>query len=149
MLQSVLVTIWHAVEDETEPIAHKLARHSCPQLAQTGKTQNTWVSLDLSQFGKTRKYGHEQNEIHFFPSKTCIVDQFWHFCSHLQSKVLTFCQNLLTSYYFLPKKLNFHFLNPLFSGIALNSIGVGPPTKNLDQHLNTGGSRLIRTNKTR
>ncbi len=56
-------------------------------------------------------------EIQFFPSKTCIVHEFWHFCSHLEW--ITFCQNSWTCFYFLWKKLNFHFVNSPFSGIAV------------------------------
>ena len=49
---------------------------------------------------------------------------------------LTFCQNLLTCYYFLWKKLNFHFFNPLFSGIvprvgAMQSANTGNGNRNI------------------
>ena len=58
----------------------------------------------------------------FFPLKTCIV-KFWHLCSYIPIEWLTFCQNWLTCYYFLLKKLNFHFfLIPLFLGIATQSV---------------------------
>ena len=54
-------------------------------------------------------------EIQSFLSKTCIVDQFWHFCSHLQSDwCFAKTLDILLFLTFLRKKLNFHFLKSLF-----------------------------------
>ncbi len=47
-------------------------------------------------------------EIQFFPSKNALLMSFDTFViTHIQSQTL--CQNLSTCYYFLWKKLNFHF----------------------------------------
>ncbi len=53
-------------------------------------------------------------EIQFFLSKTYIVDEFWHICSHLQSDKL-FAKTGWNAIIFYGKKLNFHFwFSPIF-----------------------------------
>ena len=50
----------------------------------------------------------------FFPSKTSIVDKFWHFCGHLYSDYL-FAKTGPHAIIFWGKKLYFHFLkSPIF-----------------------------------
>ena len=60
-----------------------------------------------------------KKKISFILSKSCIVDEFG-YCSSALLEWLTFCQNLLTCYYFLQKKNWISvFWIPLFSGIAV------------------------------
>ena len=42
-----------------------------------------WCSVGRSDKGAKTRDMKKKNEIQFFPSKTCIVNKFWHFCSHL------------------------------------------------------------------
>ena len=65
-------------------------------------------SLQYQKLGKSKN----GNSV-FFSSKTCIVDKFWHLCSHL-----TFCQNWWTLYYFHGKNWIFFFWIFLFSDVA-------------------------------
>ncbi len=70
-------------------------------------------------------------EIQFFPSKTCIIDQFWHICSHLQSDQL-FAKTCPHAIIFYGKNWMSIFGFPLFSGYA-------PP----HTHRNTGSSLWV------
>ena len=86
--------------------------------------RNLGVGQQYPKIGNSKK---KKKEIQFFSSKTCIVCEFWHFCSHL------------SSVHFFDKTcghaLNFHgknwisfFFNSLFSGIVVldsHVVGVG------------------------
>ena len=56
--------------------------------------------------GNTRWQGNEK-KIQFFPSKTCIVDEFWYFCSHY--RVANFLAKLVNMLLFSTEKTKFPF----------------------------------------
>ncbi len=56
-----------------------LLTYTCLQLC-TLPCSETYRAGQYPKIGKWKK---KWNSV--FPSKTCIVDQFWHFCNHLQS----------------------------------------------------------------
>ena len=69
------------------------------RLSPTLRNPDAFLTVSTSAIPENK--GIQKN--HFFLSKTYIVDEFWHFCSHLQSGKL-FCQNSSTCYYFLRGK---------------------------------------------
>ncbi len=72
-------------------------------------------STGMGQYPKIGKW--KKNEIQFFLSKTCIVNKFWHFCSHLY-RVTNLLPKLIDMLLFSAEKNWISiFWVPLFLGI--------------------------------
>ncbi len=74
---------------------------SCSCLGCSDKGRTEWAIIKNREFKK--------KEIQIFPSMTCIVDESWHFCSHLWSDKL-FAKTCWHAIFFYGEKTEFPFL---------------------------------------